>query len=55
MQALDRNGDGVLSKNEVPERMRQRFDDIDKDGDGTISEEEFPVRPPQGRARPPKN
>ncbi|MEW4529028.1 EF-hand domain-containing protein [Maioricimonas sp. JC845] len=55
MQALDRNGDGVLSKDEVPARMRQRFDDIDKDGDGTISKEEFPVRPPQGRARSPKN
>jgi hypothetical protein len=38
---MDRNGDGKLSKDEVPERMAQRFDRIDTNGDGFIDAEEF--------------
>ncbi|HCI47627.1 MAG TPA: hypothetical protein DFI00_10070 [Rhodospirillaceae bacterium] len=38
---LDRDGDGALSLEEVPERMRERFDMIDGDGDGLIKEAEL--------------
>ena len=38
---MDKNGDGKLSKDELPERMAQRFDRMDTNGDGFIDEEEF--------------
>lgn len=38
---LDKNGDGKLSKEEVPERMREFFGRLDKDGDGFLSAEEM--------------
>jgi hypothetical protein len=38
---LDRDGDGALSLEEVPERMKARFDKIDGDGDGLITETEL--------------
>ncbi|MFG0332816.1 MAG: EF-hand domain-containing protein, partial [Maioricimonas sp. JB049] len=41
LRALDRDGDGALSENEVPERLRQRFDEFDTNGDGKLSEEEI--------------
>ncbi len=40
---MDQNGDGKLSKDEVPERMSQRFDRMDTNGDGFIDAEEFAV------------
>ncbi|MHC4400826.1 MAG: alpha/beta hydrolase fold domain-containing protein, partial [Planctomycetota bacterium] len=36
----DRNGDGGLTREELPERARLNFDRVDVDGDGTISREE---------------
>lgn len=45
---MDKDGDGQLSKDEVPERMKENFAQIDKDGNGKISREEFAAsRPPQ--------
>ncbi len=38
---LDRNGDGLLTKKELPTHLRGRFSDADLDGDGFVSEEEF--------------
>jgi collagen type III alpha len=36
----DRDGDGKLSKEETPERMREGFDRIDADKDGSLSKDE---------------
>jgi len=38
---LDRNGDGFLQRDELPESMRDNFAKIDLDKDGQISPEEF--------------
>jgi Ca2+-binding EF-hand superfamily protein len=38
---LDVNKDGKLSKDELPERMRENFSRIDANGDGSVSPEEF--------------
>jgi len=37
----DKNGDGKLSKEEAPERMRQQFEKIDADKDGYLQKEEI--------------
>ena len=37
---LDKDGDGFLSKEEAPERMKEHFADIDTDKDGKLSKEE---------------
>ncbi|MFN7919534.1 MAG: hypothetical protein U0Q16_05520 [Bryobacteraceae bacterium] len=41
MEEWDANGDGKLTKNELPERMQERFGDADKNGDGWLSKEEL--------------
>ncbi len=41
LKAADANGDGKLSKEEVPERFRQRFDRADANGDGKLDEAEL--------------
>lgn len=38
---LDQDGDGKISREEAPEGMRARFDQIDTDGDGMLSREEL--------------
>ena len=38
---MDRDGDGRLSAEEVPERMKRRFRFIDANGDGFLEEEEL--------------
>ena len=40
-ETRDSNGDGKLTGNEIPERMRDRLSMVDKDGDGSISKSEF--------------
>lgn len=45
---LDVNKDSMLTKDEVPERMRERFAELDKNGDGKISLEEFKASRPAG-------
>ena len=41
---MDRNSDGKLSIEEVPERMRERFSSIDSDSDGFLSKSEIEAR-----------
>ena len=41
IERLDKNGDKKLSRDEMPERMAQRFDQMDADGDGFVTEEEM--------------
>ncbi|MBA2116175.1 alpha/beta hydrolase fold domain-containing protein [Bremerella alba] len=38
---LDRNQDGKIQKDEIPERVQRLFGLIDRDSDGSISEDEF--------------
>jgi HlyD family secretion protein len=46
---MDKNSDGKLSAEEIPEERRERMLGLDKDGDGTVSKAEFLAggRPPQ--------
>ncbi len=41
--ALDKDGDGQVTKEELPERMQQMIDTFDKNGDGAIQQDEFPT------------
>lgn len=41
IQKMDKNNDGVISLEEAPEKMKQRFDRLDADSSGTITAEEF--------------
>ena len=38
--SFDQDGDGAITRDELPERMRMRFDRMDGNGDGTISASE---------------
>jgi polyisoprenoid-binding protein YceI len=47
----DADGDGKLSGDEIPERMRDSLETIDTDGDGSVSQAEFEERMRQFRER----
>ena len=53
MARFDTNGDGKIQKEELPERMRSRFDELDTDGDGALTTEELMARR-RGGNRPPR-
>ena len=38
---MDRNSDGKLADDEVPERMKSNLSRIDTNGDGTVTKAEF--------------
>lgn len=40
LKAADKNNDGKISKEEAPDRMKQRFDRIDQNSDGFVDKEE---------------
>jgi len=61
IRQFDRDGDGRISRDEAPPRMRERWDQIDMNRDGSITREELQARddrvqhgggPPQGRGEP---
>lgn len=41
LMVLDRNGDGILTKDEVPERMQGMFARIDTNNDGKLTQDEI--------------
>ena len=40
LERLDRNGDGKITKEEVPEPMQRRWDRMDRDGNGFLDQDE---------------
>lgn len=46
---LDKDGDGAISKDEAPDRLKENFDKMDQDSDGKITKEEFSAA---ARSRP---
>jgi len=46
---MDRNGDGVLSRDEVPGRLGQRFEELDENRDGVLSQTEIEKGRPGSR------
>lgn len=52
IKEMDKDEDGLLSKDEVKGPLKDNFSEIDTDEDGFISEEEFDNAPkPKGRPR----
>lgn len=52
IKEMDKDEDGLLSKEEVKGPLKDNFSEIDTDEDGYISEEEFTKAPkPKGRPR----
>lgn len=49
--AADKNGDGVVSKQEFLDERAKRFDTLDSNRDGWLSQEELAAGLPNGRAR----
>jgi collagen type III alpha len=47
-EELDSNGDGRVTKEEVPDRMEQFLERFDRDGDGMVTEDEVSGQPFQG-------
>lgn len=41
MERLDTDGDGKISKEEAPDRLKDNFDALDKNGDGFLTEDEL--------------
>ena len=41
LKEADKNGDGKISKDEAPDRMKENFDRIDANGDGQLDESEI--------------
>ena len=53
---MDANQDGKITKDELPERFRDRFDQFDRNQDGVLSPDEFGLagagRRPESPDRP---
>ena len=41
IKMMDKNGDGKVDQDELPERMRRYFDRLDTNGDGSLDDEEL--------------
>lgn len=48
LKQADQDGDGKISKNEAPERLKMAFDRLDGNGDGFIDEHEMQSMPERG-------
>ncbi len=44
LHQFDRDGDGRISREEAPDRMKQRWDDLDTDKDGFVTRDELQAR-----------
>ena len=55
VQKMDKNGDGKLTKDELPERLRERFDMLDANGDGNFDKAEQQAAMERMRNRGGKN
>jgi hypothetical protein len=53
-ERLDANGDGALSKDEMPERMREHMMVADTNKDGKVTREELDAARERGDLRPPE-
>lgn len=53
LRQMDVDGDGRLSRNEVPEPMARRFDRMDANGDGYIDQDELEAMAERKRRRRP--
>lgn len=55
MKQFDKNGDGKISLDEAPDRMKENFKKLDRNGDGQVDLSELPGRengpPGEGRGR----
>ncbi|MEM8883136.1 MAG: hypothetical protein AAGD14_03615 [Planctomycetota bacterium] len=52
-KSMDKNGDGKVTKDELPAALQPRFDELDVDKDGALSEEEMKAaRKPAEAGRP---
>ena len=40
LKQIDRDGDGKISKEEAPERLKERFDTVDTNKDGVLDKAE---------------
>ena len=52
LERADKNGDGLIGKDEVPERAWERLGKLDKDGDDAVSKEELAAGRPDGPGGP---
>ena len=52
--ALDVDGDGLISMDEAPERMKSFFSQMDTDGDGFIAQNELLAGRGAGRGQRPR-
>jgi Ca2+-binding EF-hand superfamily protein len=48
---MDRDGDGQISKEEAPERLKERFDAVDTNRDGVLDKPELEVLAKRMRER----
>lgn len=48
IKQFDKNGDGKISKEEAPERLKDRFDQMDRNGDGYLDASDVPRGAPGG-------
>lgn len=56
IKLFDKNGDGKISLEEAPERLKENFGRLDANGDGQLEAKEFPEEGPgaEGRGRRPE-
>ena len=51
IMSWDTNADGIITRDEAPDRMRDRFDRMDANGDGMLETDELENLSPPGRGR----